>query len=169
MLATALTMPSLGVGVVKFGLPLPKPATASAGGGAMVELPVLGVVGPRSEDRAVAEMFRAAGAVPFGRSPIFAEPERAVDPVADEEDDEPEVIAPLPDEPVEIPDFTLSSVMGSPMRPMAVIEGRLRGVGDVVSRGWRVEAISIERSEVVLAFGEHRTVLKLPPRGVIPR
>lgn len=68
-----------------------------------------------------------------------------------------------PEQPVEIPaptrlgtdeapdpDFTLTAVMPSQIRPLAVINGRPRTIGDEIAPGWTITAIRGDDRAVVL-------------------
>lgn len=52
------------------------------------------------------------------------------------------------------PEFTLTAVMPSPARPLAVINGKARRIGDEIEPGWVLSAIDGDARRVVLT---HRT------------
>lgn len=57
-----------------------------------------------------------------------------------------------------IPEFALTSVMPHPSRPLAVINGRPRSLGDEVAPGWIVTGIDGDARRVTLTGQDGRTV-----------
>jgi hypothetical protein len=57
-----------------------------------------------------------------------------------------------------VPDFSLTAVMPHPTRPLAVINGRPRSLGDEAAPGWAVTGIDGDARRVVLTGPDGRTV-----------
>lgn len=169
LLIAAFVLPSLGVIVARFGLPLPGPASASAAESTGDTLPsVFGTGGGTPQQRAISRAFKEEAEKPFGPSPILSRvaelPPTAALPI----------FVPSPshseERPAVVPAFSLSSLMGNADRSMAVINGKLRRVGDSVIDGWTVTAIDRDAGRVTVtsASGEELS-LSLPPQGLRPR
>lgn len=58
-----------------------------------------------------------------------------------------------------VPVFTLTTVMPHATRPLAVINGRARSIGDEISPGWFLKAIDGDSRQVLLAGPDDRTVV----------
>lgn len=58
-----------------------------------------------------------------------------------------------------VPVFTLTAVMPHATRPLAVINGRARSIGDEISPGWFLRAIDGDSRQVLLTGPEDRTVV----------
>lgn len=72
---------------------------------------------------------------------------------------EPELFPRPSDEPAEtLPDFTLTAVMPHPTRPLAVINGRARAIGDQPQPGWTLTEIHGDARQIVLTGPSGRTV-----------
>ncbi|MCC5823456.1 MAG: hypothetical protein LAT64_05830 [Phycisphaerales bacterium] len=76
-------------------------------------------------------------------SPFWADPEPVQPEVV------PEIIPEAP-KAKGVPEFILSTVMPHPTRPLAVINGRPRAIGDPAAPGWTLTAIDGESRQVVL-------------------
>ena len=57
------------------------------------------------------------------------------------------------------PDFTLTTVMPHASRPLAVINGRTRSIGDEVSPGWFLRAIDGDARQVLIEGPDERSVV----------
>jgi hypothetical protein len=49
---------------------------------------------------------------------------------------------PVPRVELRLPEFSVTSILPSPKNPLAVIEGKPRRIGDMISDGWIVESIN---------------------------
>ena len=171
MLAAAIVVPSLGVGVARFGVPIPGPASAAAvqeSGAALPGVVSVGVGG--TERQAITAAFRDEALKPFGPTPILNRlAELPSAPEAEPFHDQGNV-DPSPHQAENTVVFVLSSVMGSSERSMAVINGKLRRIGDRLNDGWTVSAIDRDAGRVTVKSerGVSR-VLSLPPQGLEPR
>lgn len=89
---------------------------------------------------------RAIDGTPFYYPPAHIEDQTPVDPV------------PLPDEPVQLDRFEirLTSVMGG-SRPLAVINGRACGVGQIVAGQWTLSAIDARAGSATFTHPDGRT------------
>lgn len=76
-------------------------------------------------------------------SPFWTDPEPVQPEVV------PEIIPEAP-KTKGVPEFILSTVMPHPTRPLAVINGRPRAIGDPAAPGWTLTAIDGEARQVVL-------------------
>jgi hypothetical protein len=57
-----------------------------------------------------------------------------------------------------VPEFSLTTVMPNPIRPLAVINGRPRALGDEAAPGWVVTGIDGDARRVTLTGPDGRTV-----------
>lgn len=170
LLVAAFVLPSLGVLVARFGLPLPSPASARAAEAAGVTLPRVPTTGGGSPHQmATMRAFQEESTQPFGPSPILSRVAE-LPPTATQPPDYVPSPSHQEELPAAVPVFSLSSVMGSNDRSMAVINGKLCRVGDRVIEGWTVTAIDREggRVTVTSTSGEELS-LSLPPKGLRPR
>ncbi len=66
-----------------------------------------------------------------------------------------------------VPEFTLTTVMPHPIRPIAVINGRPRSLGDEAAPGWVITGIDGDARRVTLTGPDGRTV-RLGMRSAAP-
>lgn len=67
---------------------------------------------------------------------------------------------------VEAPDFALTAVMPSATRPLAVIDGKPRKIGDVIAPGWELVGIDGNARCVTVRARDGRTFLVRMTRNI---
>ncbi len=143
-IVAAFFVPSLGVVAARlFGMG-PSTAAASTSPEPMAALPDIRLV-PAVTDSGSGEMAELASpfwhAFQIPNAPAEATPTRR-----------PAQLTEQPD-----PDFLVTAVMPHPSRPLAVINGRPRSIGDVVVPGWTLTAIDGHSRTVTLTHTSGRT------------
>lgn len=134
--------------------------------------------GPRvtESQRRAASRAEALRVEPFHESPMYeppapAAPEPAEPDVEEEEQDaEPEAAPPSPTASAP-PAITISSVLRGAAGVAAVIDGRIRRVGDGLGAGWTITAIDATARSVTLrhADGREQRYSMAEPAGAAPR
>jgi len=126
--------------------------------------PTLGRPSPEAE--ALALTFNSECTQPFGPSPMI---NRAPPKAAPPRDPPPgptdvtKTPAPTtqPPGPAKPPTLTLTSIMDAQGQPCAVINGKIRRVGDTVGKGFKVVSINGTLGQVVIANGKVRSMLQI--------
>lgn len=170
----ALVLPALSIVGVRFLSPRTAPAAARAQ--ATDTKYVLQSIINRpytAEHRQIAGVMKAADKVKFGESPLRA-PALVIDPGSG-----PPII---PTDPAEGPQaaslFALTSILGTPDHPLAVINGKVRNPDDQLDKGWKLLTIDIPAGtvELVNESGQHATLFlprpeieRTPDNGAKPR
>lgn len=121
---------------------------------------------PSAESEALALTFNSECTLPFGPSPMVNKappkppPPKDPPPNQDIRVDKP---APTgqPPSPPKPPALTVTSIMTSQGQPYAVINGKIRKVGDPVGRGFKVTSIDGVSGQVVIVNGKIRSTLQL--------
>lgn len=163
--AALLTAPTAALIAVMTLLPARGPLSAAAAQGSQESMPLIvpPVPEPTPEQVALASAMRGEAAAGFQRCPVVSR--------APAQDDRSQS-RPMPDEPstgskaAGPPELTVSSIMSSKGEPCAMINRKLRRLGDEVAPGWWIERIDSSTGVVVIAHaGGQRHELRLRGRG----
>lgn len=131
LLPALAILPGIVVLGAKFVLPMSGPREAAAATSEEFEPfelpPALSVM---EQDALLASAFASEMSKGFGSSPLLIEYEPLVD--------QKPVHVPRVDQAIDGPMLKVTSIMTTSQGPIAVIEGELRKVGDVVVEGWSV-------------------------------
>lgn len=95
------------------------------------------------------DIVLALRSVPIARNPFKSSHEREVP-----EPSEGALQDALPDG---VPTLTLGSVIDGPLGAVAIIEGRVVRVGDLIAQEWRVQRIDTDRRSVDIVHDDGRT------------
>lgn len=120
---------------------------------------------PSPETEALALTFSSECAQPFGPSPMINRaPPKAPppkDPPVASGTDEKAAPVNQPPSPPKPPALTVTSIMEGQGQPFAVINGKIKKVGDGVGKGFKVVSINGTTGEVIIANGKIRSTLQL--------
>jgi len=124
-----------------------------------------GLPRPTPEGEALALTFNTECTQPFGPSPMInrapPKPPPPKDPPPGPTTKEKPTPTGEPPPPPKPPTLTLTSIMDAQGQPCAVINGKIRRVGDAVGKGFKVVSINGTTGQVVIANGKVRSTLMI--------